>query len=328
MWTYVARRLAYSVPLYLGIMLLLMACLRVRDPVYAYLGKNASEEQIAALRASMGLDEPFLLQYAKVVGSIFTLDFGNSWKYAGTPVRDFLVQAIPVTVSITVPEVVLATIAGVCIGLISAYFRGRVIDRVLVILAVLGMSISYVVYIIFGQVFGAYLPQRTFGDSWPLAIHGYEPWVGTGDGGFFVRPGNWVRYCLLPVLIGVVVEIGYDTRFFRAVMVEEATRDHITTARAKGASKRRIMFVHMLKNAMIPIITRVMTALPFLITGSILLEAYFRIPGMGYLLISSINDKDLPVVQGAVALFAAFFLLSITLTDVLYALVDPRVRLS
>ena len=131
-----------------------------------------------------------------------------------------------------------------------------------------------------------------------------------------------------PVLISTIVVMGYDTRFYRAVMVEESGRDYIITAQAKGASKKKIMFVHMLKNAMIPIITRIMTTLPFLVMGSLLLEIYFSIPGMGRTLYKAIAENDFPVTQTFTSMFAALFILSNILTDVLYGLVDPRVRLS
>jgi peptide/nickel transport system permease protein len=191
-----------------------------------------------------------------------------------------------------------------------------VIDRTLMVLIVLGMSVSVLVFIIFGQYFGANWLKERFGLDW-FASNGYEPGI-----------GRWVYYCSLPVIIDVVLAMGYDTRFYRAVMVEETTRDYITTAVAKGASKPKIMFVHMLKNAMIPIITRIMISLPFLIGGSILLETQFRIPGMGRKLIEAITNKDFPVIQAFTAVFAAIFVVSNILTDVLYALVDPRVRLS
>jgi len=158
--------------------------------------------------------------------------------------------------------------------------------------------------------------KEHWGLDW-FAAGGYEPGI-----------GKWAYYCALPVAIDVILAMGYDTRFYRAVMVEEATRDYITTAVAKGASKRKVMFVHMLKNAMIPIVTRIMISFPFLIGGSILLETYFRIPGMGRALIEAIVNKDFPVIQAFTAVFAAIFVLSNILTDVLYALVDPRVRLS
>jgi peptide/nickel transport system permease protein len=329
MWAFIVRKVIYYIPVYLGILLLTMAALRVRDPVSSYLGKNASQQQIDLLEKSMGLDQPFIVQYITFVWDVVTLDFGgNSWQQKGKPVSDIVSQAIVPSLSITVPTVAISAVLAVAIGLISSYYRGRAIDRTLVVLAVLGMSISYLVFIIFGQFFGAFWPQHAEWAVRPFAIAGYEPWIGwDGDSAFF-HPQNWVRYCLLPVLIGVVVALGYDTRFYRAVMVEESGRDYITTALAKGVGRNKILFVHMLKNAMIPLITRVMTTLPFLITGSILAEMYFQIPGMGRTLITAILNNDFPVVQAIVAVLAAIFIASIILTDVLYALVDPRVRLS
>ena len=137
----------------------------------------------------------------------------------------------------------------------------------------------------------------------------------------------WPYFFALPVIISVIVSMGYDTRFYRAVMVEEIERDYITTARAKGASQSKIMFVHMLRNAMIPIITRVMITLPFLVTGSILLEKFFGIPGMGFVLLNAIDNSDFPVIEGFTAIFAGLFIISNIATDVLYAVFDPRVRL-
>lgn len=326
MWAYVFRKLLYNIPVYLGIVLLVMVALRVNDPVAAYLGKNPSAASIAALRTEMGLDRPFVVQYADFVFRVVTLDFSErSWEQK-RPVGDMLRASVMPSLAITVPALVMTTLSAVCIGLVAAYFRGRLTDRMLMLSAVIGMSVSVLVYIILGQYFGAYWlrdPKNLGLDL--FAIQGYEP-IFTEGWGF--EPGNWAYYCLLPVLIGVVVAVGYDTRFYRAVMVEECNRDYIVTATAKGASKPKIMFVHMLKNAMIPIITHVMITFPFLITGSILLETFFNIPGMGRTLITAINAKDFPVIQAFTAVFAAVFIASNILTDVLYALVDPRVRLS
>jgi len=322
MWAFIVRKVIIYIPVYLSIILLLMALLRVRDPVYAYLGKNPTEEQKQQLREDMGLDRPFVVQYVVFLGKVVTLDFTEeSWSQRGRTVGDIIRKSIPPSLSITVPTLGASAMIGIVIALTSAYFRGRFVDRSLMTLAVLGMSISYVVYIIFGQFFGAFLPSHS-----PFAITGYEPWVPVLSER--AKLTNWVTYCMLPVIIGVIVAVGYDTRFYRAVMVEESARDYIVTAMAKGATKRKIMFVHMLKNAMIPIITRVMATLPFLVTGSVLLEMYFRIPGMGFNLIGALTASDFPVIQAFVAVLAAIFIISIILTDVLYALVDPRVRLS
>ncbi len=386
MWAYVVRRLAYSIPVYLGIILFVMVALRVNDPVSAYLGKNASEESIRLRRESMGLARPLLpigrydatyttkpwlkvawtkrekegeevatgiglynpldSQYVEFVWRVFTLNFGDasstdprdrfeSWKYQGQPVGQKLREAIGPSLSVTIPAAFLSTIVSISAGMVSAFFRGRLVDRLLMFFVVLGMSVSVLVFIILGQKFGGYWLKEATGLNL-FAASGYEAWTrwGSIDLGILslpypvsVSPAAWAHHCLLPVLIYVIVAMGYDTRFYRAVMVEETTRDYITTALAKGATRPKIMFVHMLKNAMIPIITRVMITLPFLIAGSILMEYQFRIPGMGKLILDAIRDKDFPIIQTFTAMFAAIFILSNILTDVLYAVVDPRVRL-
>lgn len=329
MWAFIVRKLVSYIPIYLSTILLLMIALRVNDPVNAYLGKNATPEQVELVRKDLGLDKPFVVQYVQFLGRVVRLDFTEqSWKQPGRTVGDVIKTSVLPSLSITVPNLLITSTLGVLIALTAAYFRGSAIDRILMLLAVIGMAVSFLVYIIFGQFFGAFIPRYLNWPIAPFAIQGYEPWIGWGENGFFLEPGNWVRYCMLPVMIGVVVALGYDTRFYRAVMVEESTRDYITTAVAKGATKPKVMFVHMLKNAMIQVITRVMSTLPFLITGSILLEMFFGIPGMGFQMISAINGADFPVVQAVVAVLAFIFILSVILTDVLYALVDPRVRLS
>lgn len=318
MWAFVLRRLLYSVPIYLGIILIVMAALRVNDPVYAYLGKQASQEQIEAKRHAMGLDRPFAAQYFSFLAQVFTLNFSatESWRYEGKSVGEILGESVMPSLSLAVPAFIITTVVSIGVGIISSYYRGSTLDRTLMVLIVLGMSISVLVFIILGQYFGAYWLEKRWGVRL-FATGGYEPGL-----------SRWVYYCALPVIIDVVLAMGYDARFYRAVMVEETTRDYITTAVAKGATKPKIMFVHMLKNAMIPIITRIMISFPFLIGGSILLETQFRIPGMGMMLIEAITNKDFPVIQAFTAVFAAVFVLSTIVTDVLYALVDPRVRLS
>ena len=331
MWAYIVRRVLYNIPVYLGILLFVMLALRVNDPVYAYLGKNADQQQIEQKRINMGLDRNFAVQYFSFVGKLVTLDFtARSWEQE-REVSDIIANAVPATTMITVPSLVLTATVSITIGLICSFYRGQRIDQLLMILAVLGMSISFLVYIIIGQyVGGSVLGAKSMGVL-PFEVEGYDTRLSTAKfwlGSPIDAISSWLKFCGLPVLISVVVAMGYDTRFYRAVMVEETGRDYIVTARAKGATNRKIMFVHMLKNAMIPIITRVMISLPFLIVGSILLEVYFGIPGMGRALITAINAKDFPVVEYMSALFAAVVIGTVILTDVLYAVVDPRVRLS
>lgn len=326
MWADLVRRLIYQIPVYLCILLLMMLALRVRDPVYGRLPKNAVAADIENKRRELGTDRPFLIQYGSLLKQVVTFSFQEkSWDYAGQTVGEVMKRSIGPSLAITVPSLILTTVVSIVIALMSAWFRGRWPDQVLVFLSVLGMSVSFLVYIIIGQYFGAYRLNQVTGRE-IFAIY-YNPSVSNAGWSEYFRH-VWPHHYLLPVLINVVVAMGYDTRFYRAVMVEESARDYIVTAVAKGASRGKIMFVHMLKNAMIPIITHVVITIPFLITGSFLLERYFGIPGMGNQLILAVESGDFPIVQSFTAVFAAVYIATNLLTDLLYALVDPRVRLS
>lgn len=334
MWAYVIRRTLYNIPIFLGIVLLLMVLLRVNDPVSAYLGKNATAEQVELKRAELGVDRPLLVQFAEFLLPLEFEDGGVAWTgsalgfadrswYRAAAVSQVVQPSIMPSLAITVPALVISTLLSIGIGLVSAANRGRALDRALVFLAVLGMSVSFLVFIIFGQYFGAYRLSGWLGFE-VFAVQGYEG-AAAETWNF---PKRWAHYCLLPVLISVIVTLGYDTRFYRSVIVEQSTSDYIRTARAKGCSERRVMLKHLLRNAMIPIITRVMITLPFVVVGSLLLEVYFGIPGLGQTLYTHVINKDFPVTQSIVAVLAILFIASNILTDVLYAVVDPRVRLS
>jgi peptide/nickel transport system permease protein len=315
MWQYVLRKLLWNIPVYLGILLVVMLALRVNDPVWARVGKNVTQDQYEKVRHELGEDQSVWVQYGKV---LWGFDLGReSWDKKGRSVGQELSQAVWPSFWIALPALVLTTLVALATALLAAYRRGRALDRWLMAGAVVGMSISYVVYIIFGQYFGGYKLSEWTGTQ-VFAIQGYDT----------ARSFWWVHFCALPVLINVVLAVGYDSRFYRAVIVEEATRDHVRTARAKGLTERAVMLKHVLRNALIPVITHVMITLPFLVAGEILIEVYFNIPGMGRTLITAIIGKDFPIVQGFTAVFAAIFILTNILTDVLYALVDPRVRLS
>ena len=243
MWTYIVRRTLYNIPVFLSIILVVMFALRVNDPVSAQLGKNASQEQIDLLTEAYGLDQPFIEQYGRFIWKLVRLDFDErSWDQ-GFPVGEMILNAIPPSMAVTIPTLSITASIAICVGLLSAFHRGKPIDKLLMFVAVIGMSISVLVYIIIGQYWGAYLPSTAV-DGWPFQISvdasaGSSTW-------FFFKPSNWIAFCMLPVMINVTVALGYDTRFYRAVMVEESQKDYIRTARAKGASVRRVMFVHML----------------------------------------------------------------------------------
>ncbi|MBX3183504.1 MAG: ABC transporter permease [Polyangiaceae bacterium] len=310
MFAYVVRRLLGGIPIILGVTLITFLLLNVvgGDPALQMAGKSATEADIQALRAEYGLDKPLFYQYLDYLKQVVTLDFGRSFK-TKEPVADMIRAQVGPSLSLTLPALIATSILAVSIGLIAASFRQRVLDRGLMALSVMGMSISFLVYIVVGQYALAF-QLRAF------QIHGYDSDL----------VGRW-QYLILPIIVLVVVGLGYDTRFYRSVLVEEITRDHVTTAIAKGAAPVRVLTRHVLRNALIPIITRIMISLPFLVTGSLLLESFFGIPGLGAQLLDAIDSADFPVIRALTLLISVLFVVTTVLNDVLYAVVDPRVRL-
>jgi peptide/nickel transport system permease protein len=311
MRAYLVRRLLQGVAIVLGVTLLTFVLFQVAggDPAAQFLGKSATLQDLEALRREYGLDRPIWIQYLDYLGAIGRLDFGRSF-VTRQSVAEMLIQGAGPSLSLTVPALGITTIVSVGVALLAARFRGRAIDRLLVLAMVIGMSMSFLVYIVVGQYLFAF--------RWPLfQIHGYES-------GFVER---W-PYLALPIAIIIAVGAGYDTRFYRAVMVEEASRDYVTTAIAKGLSERRVLLRHILPNALVPIVTRVMISVPFLVTGSLLLESFFGIPGLGGTLLDAIDHADFPVIRAYTVLISILFVLANMATDLFYALVDPRVRLS
>jgi peptide/nickel transport system permease protein len=311
MRAYLIKRLIGGIPILLGVTLLTFILFQVAggDPAAEFLGKNASAADIETLRREYGLDRPLVLQYFAYLLQIVRLDFGRSF-VTRQPVIDLLIQGAGPSLSLTIPALVITTTVSIAVALVAAHYRGRIADRLLVLLMVIGMSMSFLVYIVVGQYLLAF--------RWPLfQIHGYQS-------------GFWERwpYLALPIAIIVAVGAGYDTRFYRAVIVEESSKDYVTTARGKGLAPWRVLVVHVLPNALVPIVTRVMISIPFLVTGSLLLESFFGIPGLGGTLLDAIGHADFPVIRAYTVLVAILFVLTNLVTDVFYAIVDPRVRLS
>lgn len=309
-WVYVLRRLLYVVPILLGVCLIIFVLFNVvaGDPTHLLLGKHATAKQMAELRHELGLDRPWFFQYLDLVKSAFTFDFGRSWSTKQTISSMISEGAIP-SLTLTIPGFVLTTIFSVSLSLLVAFYRGSFFDRFSVFICVGLMSISSLAYILFGQWFFAYYL------GW-FEISGY-------DSGF----PNWVPYVQLPVLIWIVLSIGPDLRFFRTVMLDEVYQDYVRTARSKGLGEKVILFKHVLKNAMIPIITYVVIQIPFLILGALLIESFFGIPGLGGITLNAINSSDFPVIRAMTVLSAVAYIIFSVITDVLYTIVDPRVRL-
>jgi peptide/nickel transport system permease protein len=278
------------------------------DPARSQLGKYTRPEDIAQLRQDMGLNDAWLVRYWHFVSQLLALDFGRSAAYH-VPVTEMLARGVLPSLAITLPAFVIATALAVSFSLVCAAFRGRPVDRGVVVVSVALMSVSSLVYIIAGQ----YLVAHRLG-LFPTD-------------GFERGPGAW-RFVALPVIIFVFLTIGPDLRFYRTAMLEEIKQDYVRTARAKGVTGTRVLFVHVLRNGMIPILTRVVMELPFLFVGSILLESFFNIPGLGGITIQGVLTDDMPVVRAMTFIFAILLIVGNLLTDIAYSIADPRVRLS
>lgn len=277
------------------------------DPAVAFLGPNASAAELAELRAQHGLDRPWPAQLFALFTQLFTLDLGRSF-VTRRPVIELFAERIGPSLSLGLPVVVVGTCAALLLALVAARHRGRRIDRAIVAGSVLATSVSVLVWIVAGQWLLAYALEL-------FPIHGWASGI----------VERW-PYLALPILILVVVGLGWDVQLYRAVVLDELSKDYVVTARAKGLSERTILVAHVLPNAAIPIVTRVVGALPYLVTGSLLLESYFGIPGLGTMLVDALDQADLPVIRAYTLFVSVLFVLASVATDLLYGLVDPRTR--
>lgn len=258
---------------------------------------------IRSIKLRRLMNNPFDSQLTFYLNQLAHLDFGVS-SSNNQRVSKLMRDGIGPSLMLAVPIFFAGLIAAVVLSLLCAFWRDTWVDRFFVVFSVALMSVNYLVWIVGGQ----YLLGFKLG--W-FPVWGFES----------------LRYLALPVLIGVFSGLGAELRFYRTIMLDEAHRDYVRTAQAKGVSRLGVLFKHVLKNAMIPIITNTVIAIPFLYTGNLLLESFFGIPGLGYLSINAINSSDVDVVRAIVLIGAVIFVIANLLTDLCYALVDPRVKL-
>jgi peptide/nickel transport system permease protein len=309
MGAYVVRRLLHAIPILLGVTVIAFLLFYVvsPDPALVKVGKGATEERIQEERERLGTDRPLHVQYWEFLKGAVQFDFGRSWK-TDRPVRDMILEGVGPSLSLTLPAFVIELLVAISLALFCAYYRNSVADITTVIVTVAMMSVPALSYILYGQY---YLAHR-----WKMfPVYGYEP----GLAG--------LASLALPILIWVLLAVGSEVRFYRTVVLEEMRLDYVRTAAAKGLGTRRILFKHVLKNALIPVITRVIVVIPFLILGSLLLERFFGIPGIGSLIVDALYTVDLPVILAMVVISSSLLVVFNLLADVCYALVDPRVRL-
>ena len=311
MAAYLIRRLWQTIPTLAGVVLLVFFLFKAfgGDPAEILGGLNATPEQIAAIRQQLGLDKPVLQQLWIFVRQIVTFDWGQSWA-TNEPVAAMFASRLPATLTVMVPILLLDVLLAIPFALGVAYVRGSLTDRAVMIVTTVALSISFLVYVIVGQYFFAFrlgwFPVQGWSDSF---------WT------------NLLVYTPLPVLLAVMVGLAPQTRLYRSFFLDEIGQDYVRTARAKGLTETRILLKHVLRNAMIPILTNVAVALPGIFVGSFLIETFFSIPGLGREVLLAVNRSDYPVIQ-AMTIYIAVITMAINLlTDVLYKMVDPRVVL-
>lgn len=311
---YSLRKLVNGIPLILGVTFISFVLMVYFGPdkTFELLGKNPTPEQIAEVRHELGYDKTFVVRYLDYLRELATFDFGYS-DSTGERVSSILIRTMPVSLAVITPGFILGNLLGVLFALIAASYRSGWVDKFIMGASVVGMSISFLIVIIAFQVF--------FCSSYGLDLFPVRGWE-------VYSIGDYISYVTVPTMATVFVALGYNTRFYRAVIVEELTRDHVRTARAYGTPMWKLLYKHVLKNSMIPIITRIMFSIPLVvISGSLLIESYFGIPGVGKVTYDAITTGDQPILKAVVGLTAALFVITLIVTDIMYKWVDPRISL-
>lgn len=325
MLRYIIRRVLYAIPIILGVNLITFVLFfGVTSPdqmARQILGdRNTTQEDIETWKRERGYDKPRLWNseasgighvtdtiFFKKTVALLWFDFGVSDQNQRSIGREIHRRMGP-SLMIAIPMFLGALLASLVLSMLVAHYRGTYLDVVALFICVVLMSISELFYIIGGQ----YLAGKE------LRLFPISGW-GVGIASF--------KFTTMPFLIGVMVRLGFDVRFYRAVFLEEINKDYVRTARSKGLGENSVLFGHVLKNAMIPILTGVVMILPFLFLGNLLLENFFMIPGLGSYTIEAIEGKDFAVVRAMVFLGALLYVIGTLLTDISYTLVDPRMRL-
>lgn len=312
MAAYILRRAAQALGVLFGVSVLVFAIMHLvpGDPVRLALGTRFDPETYEALRARAGLDQPLISQYLTWITGVVQGDFGVSFR-SGQTVTSLVTERLPATLSLAGVSVLVALLIALPLGVLSAIRQGQLTDRIATAISQFGISVPDfwmgILLILFFALNLGWLPAS-----------GY---VALTD-----NPLEWARRLILPGVTVGVVSGAVLTRFVRSSVLESLGEDFVRTARSKGLSERRIIREHVLPNALVPVITVTGLQLAYLLSGVVVVEAVFAWPGLGQLALDAVQDRDYPVLQGAVLLFAGFFLLVNLLVDLLYAVVDPRIQ--
>ncbi len=305
MTRYLARRLALTIPVLLGVATLVFSLIHLvpGDPAQAMLGDSASPQEVARLRTSLGLDRPLAAQYRSYLAGLGRGDLGTSFRF-GTPVVQEIRQRLPQTAILAVCAMGFAIALAIPLGIVAAVFRGRAPDAAAMTLALAGISMP-------GFWLGPLLAIL-------FAVRlGWLPVSGSGTPAHLVLPSITLGAALAAIL----------ARMTRASVVEELRELYVTAARARGLSRTRAVVRHAFRNSLIPVVTIIGLQFGAVLTGTIITETIFAWPGVGRLLIQAINTRDYPLVQGCILFIAVTYVAMNLLTDLAYGLLDPRIRL-
>jgi peptide/nickel transport system permease protein len=311
MAAYLIRRIWQMVPTLFGVILLVFLLFKAfgGDPAEILAGQNATQAQVDAIRQQLGLNESLWVQFGIFLKQIATFDWGKSWA-TNEAVSHLFASRMPATLTVMIPILVLDTLLAIPVAMGVAYVRGSLTDRTIMVATTVALSISFLVYVIVGQYLFAFQLGL-------FPVQGWSDSVWT----------NLLVYVPLPALLSVMVGLAPQTRLYRSFFLDEIGHDYVRTARAKGMTERTVLLKHVLRNALIPILTNVAVALPGIFVGSFLIEVFFSIPGLGRELWLAVNRSDYPVIQAFAVYIAVITMVVNLLTDILYKLVDPRVVL-
>ena len=301
-----ARRILALVPVLIGVSLLVFALTAVGlgDPARAMLGQRADPLLVQQIRRDYALDQPVHVRYATWMGRLIRGDLGTSY-HQQRPVAEVIAERLPATAHLAVAATAVAVVVGLAAGIVAALRPGRVLDQVLMTVAVLGISTPvFWLGMMLSLLFAVWL-------DW-LPVSGY------GD-------GAWANL-VLPALALGAIHTGTIARMTRSSMLEVVRQEYIQAARAKGLAEWRVVAKHALRNALIPVVTVIGIGLADLLVGAPLTETVFAWPGLGRMLVAAVGQRDLPVVMGAVLIFAVIYVLANLLVDLAYLIIDPRIR--
>jgi len=312
MLDFAIRRLIATIPVMAIVAIIVFSLLYLTpgDPAAVLAGEQATAEDIERLRVALGLDQPFLVRFSQWVGGVLQGDLGTSI-FSRRPVMELIVQRLEPTIALTLASLAIAVVIAVPLGVVAAWRSGGLVDRMAMSFAVLGFSVPVFVL--------SYLLIALISVKWQLLpVQGYVP-IAYGLGPF-------ARHLILPALSLGIVNAALLARITRTTMLEVLNQDYIRAARAKGLPIHKVLLKHALKNAAVPIVTVIGISFALLISGVVVTETVFNIPGLGRLTVDAILRRDYPVIQGVILVFSATYVIVNLLVDLSYGLFDPRIK--